>query len=89
MDTIFISSKNSKTYDHYRLLLNLSNIINLKWGDKYVALSTLSIYYKRENERCHTEIINLKYQLQCEMKNLYHQMDHILHQIFKIILNIS
>ena len=51
MDTIFISSKNSKTYDHYRLLLNLSNIINLKWGDKYVALSTLSIYYKWENER--------------------------------------
>ena len=51
MDTIFISSKNIKTYDHYRLCLNLSNIINLKWGDKYVALSTLSIYYKWENER--------------------------------------
>ena len=45
MDTIFINSKNSKTSDPHRLLLNLSEKINLKRSDKYVALSNLSIYY--------------------------------------------
>ena len=30
MDTIFMNSENSKTTDPYRLLLNLSNKINLK-----------------------------------------------------------
>ena len=44
MDTIFMNSENSKTTDPYRLLLNLSNKINLKKSDKYVTLSNLSIY---------------------------------------------
>ena len=35
---------NSKTPDHYRLLLNLSDKINLERSDKCVALSNLSIY---------------------------------------------
>ena len=38
-------SKNLKTSDHHRLLLNILDKINLKRGDKYVALSKLSIYY--------------------------------------------
>ena len=45
MDTIFISSGNSKTSDPYRLLLNLLDKIKLKRRDKYVALSNLSICY--------------------------------------------
>ena len=45
MDTIFMNSENSKTFDPDRLLLNLTNKINLKRSDKYVALSNLSIYY--------------------------------------------
>ena len=44
MDTIFINSENSKTSDRHRLLLNLSDKINLKSKDKYNALSKLSIY---------------------------------------------
>ena len=44
MDTIFISSKNSRTSDPHRLILNLSDEIDLKRGDKYVALSILNIY---------------------------------------------
>ena len=40
-----MNSKNSKTYDPHRLLLNLSDKINLKRSDKYVALLNLSIYY--------------------------------------------
>ena len=43
MDTIFINSKNNKTSDPHRLLLNLSDKIDLKGSDKFVALSNLSI----------------------------------------------
>ena len=45
MDTIFMNSKNSKTSDAYKLLLNLTDKIKLKRSDKYLALSNLSIYY--------------------------------------------
>ena len=44
MDTIIMNSWNTKTSDTRRLLLNLSDKINLKGSDKYVALSNLSIY---------------------------------------------
>ena len=49
MDTIFINSENSKTSDPHRLLLNISNKIDLKRSDKYVALSNLSIFYTWKN----------------------------------------
>ena len=45
IDTIFINSKNSKTSDPYRLISNPSDKIDLKRSNKYVALSSLSIYY--------------------------------------------
>ena len=44
MDTTFVNSKNSGTSDPRRLLLNLTDKINLNRSDKYVALSNLSIY---------------------------------------------
>ena len=44
-DTIFMTSKNSKTSDPHRLLLHLEHKINLTRSDKYVALSNLSIHY--------------------------------------------
>ena len=43
MDTIFMNSGNSKTSDPHRLLLNLSDKIDLKGSDKYIALSNLMI----------------------------------------------
>ena len=49
MDTIFMNSANSKTYDPHRLLFNLPDKINLKRSDKYVALSNLNIYYTWKN----------------------------------------
>ena len=49
MDAIFTKSENSKTSDPHRLLLNLSDKINLKRSDKYIALSNLSIYYAKKN----------------------------------------
>ena len=49
MDTTFMNSKNSKTTDPHRLLLNLADKIKLKRSDKYVGLSNLSIYYTWKN----------------------------------------
>ena len=45
MYTIFMNSENSKTSDPHRLLPNLSDKINLKRSDIYVALLNLSITY--------------------------------------------
>ena len=39
MDTIFMNSENSKTLNPYRLILNLTDKINLKRNDEYVAIS--------------------------------------------------
>ena len=44
MDTIFMNSEKSNTSDPHRLLLNLSDKVNLKHKDKYVALSKRNIY---------------------------------------------
>ena len=44
-----MNSKNSKTSDPHRLLLNLTDKINLKRSDKYFALSNLSIHYAWKN----------------------------------------
>ena len=44
-----MNSKNSRTPDRHRLLLNLTEKINLKGTDKYVALSNLSMYYTWKN----------------------------------------
>ena len=49
MDTIFMNSENSKTSEPHRLLLNLSDKINLQGSDKNVASSNLSIYYTWKN----------------------------------------
>ena len=48
MDTIFLNSKNSKTSESFRLLLNLADKMDLKRSDTYVALPNLNIYYTRE-----------------------------------------
>ena len=49
MKTIFMDSKNSKMSDPQRLLLNLTDKIDLKRSDKYIALSNLSMYYTWKN----------------------------------------
>ena len=40
-----MNSKNSKISDPHRLLLKLTDKINLKRSDKYVALSNRSMHY--------------------------------------------
>ena len=42
MNTIFMNSKNSKSSDPHTLLFNLTDKIDLKRNDKYVALSNLN-----------------------------------------------
>ena len=49
MNTTFINSKNSKTSDPHRLLISITDKIDLRIKDKYIALSNLSIYYTWKN----------------------------------------
>ena len=51
MHTIFINSTNRKTSSCHRVLLNLSDKINLKWSYKYVTLSNFSNFFKWKNIR--------------------------------------
>ena len=49
IDTIFISSENSKTSMLHVLILKLTNELDLRIGEKTIALSNLNIYYKWRN----------------------------------------
>ena len=44
MNTTFMNSRCSKTFNSHRLLINLTDKIDLKREYKYIALSNLSIY---------------------------------------------
>ena len=49
MDTIFILSDNSKTSKPHILKLKLTSKLDLRLGEKVIALSNLSIYYTWKN----------------------------------------
>ena len=49
MDIIFINSENSKTSEPHVLVLKLTNKLDLRIGEKIIALSNLSIYYTWRN----------------------------------------
>ena len=49
MDTIFMNSKNSKISKQNVLVLKLSDKIDLRTGNKNIALSNLNIYYTWKN----------------------------------------
>ena len=49
MSAISVYCKNSETSHHHRILLNLTDKIDLKRKTKYIVLSNLSIYYTWEN----------------------------------------
>ena len=49
MDTIFMNSENSKTSKPHVLKLQLTNKLDLRLGEKVIALSNLSIYYTWKN----------------------------------------
>ena len=45
MDTIFMNSENSKTSEWHVLILELTDKLDFRKGEKIIALSNLSIYY--------------------------------------------
>ena len=49
MDTIFMNSGNSRTPEYHVLALKLTDKLDLRRGQKTVALSNLSIYYTWKN----------------------------------------
>ena len=79
MNTTYLSSKNSKTCDPHRLLLDLTDKMDLKSSDKYIFLSNLSKYYALKNKKCHIRTTNLKNQCQNEISNFNYLVDHIMY----------
>ena len=49
MDTIFMNSENSTTSEYHYLVLKRNDKLDLRRGQKTVALSNLSIYYTWKN----------------------------------------
>ena len=49
MNTIFMNSGNSRSSEYNVLTLNLTDKLDLRRGQKTVALSNLSIYYTWKN----------------------------------------
>ena len=55
-----MNSKNSKTSDPHRLLLNLSDKADIKKSCQYAVSSNLSIYYTLEKHKKVTQNSKLK-----------------------------
>ena len=51
METIFMTTENSKTNEPHKFVLNLSQRLDLRSSGKHVALQNLSIYYTWKNIR--------------------------------------
>ena len=49
MGTIFVTTENNKTSKPHVLTLKLTNKLDLRFGEKVIALSNLSIYYTWKN----------------------------------------
>ena len=49
MDTIFTNSDNSKSFGPHILKLKLTSKLDLRLGEKVIALSNLNIYYTCKN----------------------------------------
>ena len=83
-----MNSENSKTSEHNVLVLKLTDKLDLRRGQKTVALSNLSIYYTWKNLKSSYNNNKFKISAPTWSEELSYQMDHIQYQIFKIILNI-
>ena len=51
MDTIFMNPENGKTSKPHALILKLTYKLDLRIGEKIIALSNLSIYYTWKNKK--------------------------------------
>ena len=46
MNTIMMNSENSKSFEYHALVLQLTDKLDIRRGQKSVDLSNLSIYYR-------------------------------------------
>ena len=83
-----MNTENSRTSEYHVLLLKLADKLDLRRGQKSVALSNLSIYHTWRNIKSSYKNNKFKSLLQHGVMNLNYQMDRIQYQIFKIILSI-
>ena len=51
METIFMNTENSKTYEPHKFVLSLSQRLDLISSDKHVAFRPLSINYTWKNSK--------------------------------------
>ena len=88
MDAIFMISENSKTSEHNVLVLQLTDNLDLRRGQKTVALSNLSIYYTWKNVK--SSYNNNKFKISAPTWSEEFKLPDgsYQYQIFKIILNI-
>lgn len=84
MDTIFVSSENSKKSNLYRLLFNHSDKMNLNRSDKYVEKYKKN--FQNNDNLNNSNQNNLKHELEREIKSWSYLVDYILYHIFKIFL---
>ena len=62
MDTIFMNSENSKTSEPYVLILKLTDKLDLRRGEKNIALSNI-ILYNNNKFKISTPTWNDKFEL--------------------------
>ena len=58
-----MNSENSNLFDPHKILLNVTDKINLKTSDKYVALSNLKIYLQRRMINLNHMMDRIMYQI--------------------------
>ena len=87
MDTIFMNSENSKTSKWHVLTLKLTNRLDLRIGEKTIALSNLSIYYTWKNIK--NSYNNNKFKISAHTWNDKFELPDGSYSVsvFKIILN--
>ena len=64
MDTIFMSSENSRTSEYHVLVLKLADKLDLRRGQKLLLYQILVFTIHGKIKKAHIRIINLKYPLQ-------------------------
>ena len=66
METIFMNTENSKTYETLKFVFNLSQRLDLRSLNKHVALQNVFIYYTWKNIR--KQYKNNKFKISSKMK---------------------
>ena len=66
MDTIFMNSEYSKTSEPHILKLKIADKLDLRIGEKVIALSNLSIYYTWKNKK---SLYNNKFKISAPIWN--------------------